>query len=66
MWPNSKTQNVTKLKNSKFDLTQTQKMWQNSKTQMWPNKKKLKLGQKILDSEMQKDNFFTRARFEPK
>ena len=35
MWQNSKTQNVTKLKNTKCEETKNTKtkMWQNSKTQ---------------------------------
>ena len=33
MGENSKTQNVTKLKNSKCDKTPKLKMWQESKTQ---------------------------------
>ena len=36
---NSKTQNVTELKNPKYDKSQKLKIWQNSKTQMWQNSK---------------------------
>ena len=41
MWLNSKTQNVSKLINSKWGKTQKLKIWQNKKLKMWQNSKTL-------------------------
>ena len=39
MWQNSKTQIVTKLKNSNCVRTQKLKVWQNLKRELWQNSK---------------------------
>ena len=43
MWPNTKTQIVTKLKNSNYDKTKKKmwqlKLWQNTKIKLWQNSK---------------------------
>ena len=43
LWQNSKTQVMTKFKNSKCDETQKQKLWQNLETQIVTKPKKIKL-----------------------
>ena len=43
LWQNSKTQVMTKFKNSKCDETQKLKLWQNLETQIVTKPKKIKL-----------------------